>query len=150
SSLAILASSMPAGKTYKDVWAAAVKFDLVKLSSLLPEAEVGFNVQSILVLLLASLIVGIRCSWSVTGEREKNTWEALLLTPISAKQMIHGKLWGIMGASYWYVLAYAAPAVALSVFGGVMSLFWTSVWLAVTFLAMYFIGAAGMYSSVKS
>ena len=68
----------------------------------------------------------------------------------AAKQLIRGKLWGIMGASYVYLLAYAAPALVLSVLGGVMSLFWVLLWLAVTVLAMYYIGAAGLWSSVRS
>jgi ABC-type Na+ efflux pump permease subunit len=101
-------------------------------------------------MLLASLIVGIRCSGAVTGERERKTWEALLLTPLSAKQLIRGKLWGIMGSSYVYLLAYAAPALILSVLGGVMALLWVLMWLAVTVLAMYYVGAAGLWASVRS
>jgi hypothetical protein len=72
------------------------------------------------------------------------------MTPLSARQLIRGKLWGVMGASTWYLAAYAVPAVVLSVFGGLLALFWTVVWLAVTLLAMYFIGAAGIWCSVKA
>jgi len=92
----------------------------------------------------------VRCSGAISGEREKQTWEALLLTPLSARQLVHGKLWGIMGASYYYLLAYAVPALGLSVLGGFMSLFWTALWLAVTFLAMYFVGATGLRCSVRA
>jgi ABC-type Na+ efflux pump permease subunit len=95
-------------------------------------------------------VVGIRTSGAITGERERQTWEALLLTPLSARQMVRGKLWGIMGASYWYLLAYAAPAVTLSAFGGLWALFWTVTWLLVTVLAMYFVGASGLWCSVRS
>ena len=63
--------------------------------------------------------------------------------------MIHGKLWGVTGASYWYLLAYGAPAVMLSVLGGVLAFFWTLLWLGVTVLAMYFVGAAGLYCSAR-
>ena len=35
------------------------------------------------------------------------------MTPLSVKQLIRGKLWGIIGASYLYLLAYAVPALAL-------------------------------------
>jgi hypothetical protein len=55
-----------------------------------------------------------------------------------------------MGASYWYLLAYGATAIVFSVFGGVLALFWTMIWLAVTVLAMYFIGAAGLFCSARS
>jgi ABC-type Na+ efflux pump permease subunit len=101
-------------------------------------------------MLLASLVVGIRCSGSIANEREKQTWEAVLLTPMTAKQIIRGKLWGVMGASLWYLLAYAAPAVTLSGLGGPVALFYTVLWVAVTILAMYFIGAAGLWCSVRA
>ena len=150
SSSLILVLSMGTGKGVGAMYDAVTHLDAVKLSNLMPDASTGFLIQSLIVLLLASLVVGVRCSGSITGEREKMTWEALLLTPMSAKSMIHGKLWGIMGASYWYLLAYAATAIVFSVFGGVLSLFWTVIWLAVTVLAMYYIGAAGLFCSARS
>ena len=101
-------------------------------------------------MLLAGVVIGIRCSGAITGERERQTWEAVLLTPLSAKQLVHGKLWGVMGACYWYLLAYAVPAVLLSALGGIGSLGWTVLWLAVTVLAMYFMGAAGLWCSARS
>lgn len=132
-----------------------------KLSSLLawtgpatgtppPMPSDEFFLQSIVAMLLASLMVGIRTSGTISGEREKQTWEALLLTPMTSRQIIAGKLWGIMGSSYLYVLAYAVPALALSAVGGPLPLFWTAIWLAVTWLAMYFVGAAGVWCSVRS
>ncbi len=126
------------------------RFDWPRLGLLMPEADLGFLFQAIVVLLLASLVVGIRCSGSITGEREKQTWEALLMTPLSAKQLVRSKLWGVMGASYWYLLAYAGPAMALAALGGWLALLWTVLGLAVTVLAMYFIGAAGIYCSVRA
>lgn len=113
-------------------------------------AEQYFLLQSILAMLVASLVVGIRCSGAVTGEREKSTWEALLLTPLTARHLVRGKLWGIIGSSYLYLLAYAVPALALSAVGGFLAFFWTAIWLGVTWLAMYFVGAAGLWCSVRS
>jgi ABC-type transport system involved in multi-copper enzyme maturation permease subunit len=101
-------------------------------------------------MLIASLVVGIRCSGTISGEREKQTWEALLLTPLSSRQLVRGKLWGIMGASYLYLLVYAVPALGLSAVSSFLAFFWTGIWLAVTWLAMYFVGAAGIWCSVRS
>src|SRR5207244_9488292 len=41
-------------------------------------------------------------------------------------------------------------ALPISIFGGVMAFFWTVLWLGVTVLAMYFVGAAGIWCSVRS
>jgi ABC-type transport system involved in multi-copper enzyme maturation permease subunit len=150
SSVAILWLSLPPGVTAGDVLTALAYFQPGKLARIMPRAGDGFLVQGVVVMLLASLVVGIRCSGAVTGERERQTWEALLLTPLSAKQLIRGKLWGIMGASYVYLLAYAAPAIVLAVLGGILPLLWVLLWLAVTVLAMYYIGAAGLWASVRS
>jgi ABC-type transport system involved in multi-copper enzyme maturation permease subunit len=150
SSSLILVFSMPSGKGLGDVVSAIAHLDVVKLTNLWPDAGMGFLVQSLVVMLVASLVVGVRCSGAITGERERMTWEALLLTPMSAKSMIHGKLWGIMAASYWYLLAYGATAVVFSVLGGAIALFWTVIWLGATVLAMYFIGAAGLFCSARS
>jgi ABC-type transport system involved in multi-copper enzyme maturation permease subunit len=150
SGLILWASLLAEGKTVGDIVGAVLHLNVGKAFTLLPDAGPGFLVQSVAVMLLASLVVGIRCSGAVTGERERQTWEALLLTPLSARAVIRGKMWGIMGASYWYLLAYAAPAVLLSALGGLFALFWTLIWLAVTVLAMYFVGAAGLWCSVRS
>jgi ABC-type transport system involved in multi-copper enzyme maturation permease subunit len=149
SALLILGFTMTAGTTPADVFAIAWQFDF-RLGDLFPGAARGFLAQGVIVMLLASLVVGVRCSGAVTGERERQTWEPLLLTPLSASELIRGKLWGIMGASYGYLLAYGLPAILLSVLAGPLATIWTIVWLGVTVLAMYFIGAAGLWASVRS
>jgi ABC-type transport system involved in multi-copper enzyme maturation permease subunit len=150
SSLLILALALVPGSTFAEVFDALRHFDYDHLELLLPTAAGGFLVQGMTIMLLASLVVGIRCSGAVTGERERQTWEPLLLTPLRAREMIHGKLWGIMGASYAYLFACGLPAFTLSLVAGPLATFWTVLWLAVTVLAMYFIGAAGLWSSVRS
>ncbi|HXG08237.1 MAG TPA: ABC transporter permease subunit [Gemmataceae bacterium] len=137
------------GTTLQTLLHHAARLDLIGLSLQIGPAEEGFQAQGVVVMLLASLLVGIRCSGAVSGEREKQTWEALLLTPLTAKQLIRGKLWGIMGASYVFVLAYAVPALSLAMLGGLAALFWAAIWLAVTVLAMYCIGAVGIWCSVR-
>ncbi len=149
SSLTILWLSLPVSATWSGLAGAVGHLDWYRLGLLMPDSDLGFLIQNLVVLLLASLIVGIRCSGAITGEREKQTWEALLMTPLSAKQLVRSKLWGVMGASYAYLLAYAGPAVALSALGGWLALCWTVLGVAVTVLAMYFIGAAGIYCSVR-
>jgi ABC-type transport system involved in multi-copper enzyme maturation permease subunit len=113
-------------------------------------AASGFFWQGIVVLLMATLVIGVRCSGAVTQEREKNTWEALLLTPLETRQLIRSKLWGIIGASLPYLAAFGLPALALAVIGGILPVFWVGLWLAVTLLAMAFIGSAGLWCSVRA
>src|SRR5438552_13359110 len=145
-----------AGISLDDVRAAVMYGDVTKLIRYREEmvekapCDEWFMLQGILAIFLASLVVGIRCSGAISGERERLTWEALLLTPLETRHLVRGKLRGIMGASYPYLRVYAVPAVLLSLLGGVRSFVWTIIALAVTLLAMYFIGAVGIWCSVRS
>jgi ABC-type transport system involved in multi-copper enzyme maturation permease subunit len=154
SSLWILVSLAPTALKPVELLQLALRFDLGGLVSRLSvppgAADQSFIWQGIGAMLIGSLVVGIRCSGAVTGERERSTWEALLLTPLTTRQLVRGKLWGIIGSSYLYLLAYAVPALAVAGLCGLGCLFWTLVWLAVTWLAMYFVGAAGLWCSVRS
>lgn len=112
-------------------------------------AGTEFARLAIYVFLISGLVVGIRCSGAVTGERERQTWEALLLTPLAVRELIHGKLWGILGASYPYLLAYAVPAIVVGTLYDPSELWWTVPGLLATGLGMYFAGAAGMWCSAR-
>jgi ABC-type transport system involved in multi-copper enzyme maturation permease subunit len=154
--LGILWSNVPPEISLTRLSRAVAHVDVETLQSVVqalwtsPSTSDAFLLQGLAVMFLASFVVGIRCSGAVSGERERQTWEALLLTPLETRQLIRAKLWGIIGASYPYLLAYAAAALLLSLLGGPKALFWTSLWLAVTWLAMFYIGAAGLWCSVRS
>jgi ABC-type transport system involved in multi-copper enzyme maturation permease subunit len=115
-----------------------------------PEMVFWFSCMSLSAMLLFSLVVGIRCSAAISGEREKKTWEALLLTPLPTKKIVGGKLWGILGASYLYLIAYAVPALLFSFLGDVPCVLTTFIWTGVIWLAMTFIGSAGVWCSVRA
>jgi ABC-type transport system involved in multi-copper enzyme maturation permease subunit len=153
SSGAILVSNLPPTVSAADLWRRAASLDwmgVVQILSQIGPAGPDFWWQGLVVMLVASLVVGIRCSGAVSGERERQTWEALLLTPLETRELIRGKLWGIIGASYPYLLAYAVPAGLLSLLGGPGAVAWTLIWLGVTWLATYYIGAAGLWCSTRS
>jgi ABC-type Na+ efflux pump permease subunit len=151
SSAVILVLHLAPLHTIDDVLTNIVTFDPVCLSQCFePEVGGAFLFQALIAMLLASMVVGIRCSGAIVGERERGTWEALLLTPITARKLVRGKLWAIMGASYIYLAAYAIPAIGASALTCGAALFWTVIGLAVTLLAMYYLGAAGMYCSVRA
>jgi ABC-type transport system involved in multi-copper enzyme maturation permease subunit len=127
-----------------------VRLEFLDVAGAIQPAYEAFQIQGVVAMLFFSLLVGIRCSGAVTGERERMTWEALLLTPLTSQQLIRGKLWGILTVSYVYLLAYAIPVIPLSLLGGVSSLIWILIPLGVSILAMYYIGAAGLWSSVRA
>jgi ABC-type transport system involved in multi-copper enzyme maturation permease subunit len=114
--------------------------------------RIGRDITTLAVaaIVISTLLIGARCSGAITGEREKQTWEALLLTPLTADQLVRGKLRGILGASLPYLLAYAIPFLAFSCLGGPLLLIRAVALLAVTLLAIYFVGAVGLWCSAHS
>jgi ABC-type transport system involved in multi-copper enzyme maturation permease subunit len=115
-----------------------------------PDSGADFLGLAAAALFSSTVIVGIRCSGAIVGEREKQTWEALLVTPLTARELVRGKLWAVMGASYPYLAAYAIPAILCSALTFSIAVFYIVAGLAVTTLAMYYMGAMGLYFSVRS
>ena len=109
-----------------------------------------FLVEGIVVALLFGIAVAIRSAGAVSGERERQSWDLLLLTPLETKQILRGKLWGIIDACRPYLLAYLLPALALAAFAGLLPLFWILFWWAWAWVLMYFMGAVGIDNSVRA
>jgi ABC-type transport system involved in multi-copper enzyme maturation permease subunit len=137
------------GPLWDAVWSLDLEGVLAILDASAPAGH-EFYWQGFTVMLLAALVLGVRCSGAVTGERERRTWEALLLTPLETRTLVRGKFWGILGAAVPYLIAYAVPALAIAALCGLGALFWTGLWLAVTCLAVAYAGAAGLWCSVRS
>jgi hypothetical protein len=111
-------------------------------------AQESFLLLAAVGMFAATLTVGARASAAVSGEREAGTWDALLATPLEPHQLLRGKLKGIMRAAVPHLLAFGLPLLALSLLGGVTAFFWTLLLLTLTPLAMFYLGAAGLYASV--
>ena len=106
--------------------------------------------HGVVVLLPLVLLVAIRASGCITEEREKGTWDALMLTPISTKQIVHGKFWGIVGAFLPYLVAIALSvgvvSVPLGIYGIVCGLFAVTV----LFIVSVWVAAFGVLCSAHS
>jgi ABC-type transport system involved in multi-copper enzyme maturation permease subunit len=96
------------------------------------------------------MLAAVRCASTISGERERQTWDVLLLTPLLTKTLLRGKLWGVLDSLRPYLLAYLAAAVPLSVLLGLPSLLCVVfVWLA-SWLLVYFAGATGIECSATA
>ncbi|MFM7152074.1 MAG: hypothetical protein ACKO23_19785, partial [Gemmataceae bacterium] len=103
-SFSIWASSLSStGGGWNEHVAALVGADFNRLESFHPGAAEWFFYVGLVVMFLSSLAVGVRCAESFSLERERQTLEALLLTPLSARQIVHAKLSAVMRAGYWYL-----------------------------------------------
>src|SRR5438105_3153832 len=93
SSVLIVFAHLKANVSYDELVRLLATLKIFELLARIGPAGQAFYVQSVVALLVATLLVGLRCSGAVTGERERQTWEALLLTPLPVQHLIRGKLW---------------------------------------------------------
>ncbi|MCI0379117.1 MAG: ABC transporter permease subunit [Gemmataceae bacterium] len=132
-------------------WAIALVFVLgVALFLILESKPETYFYHGLVMMTLVSLFVAVRASGAISGEREKHTWDSLLMTPLEARQLVRGKLWGIIDSARPYFLAYLIPALLWSARGELWGLFCTVFcWLA-SWGLLYYYGASGIYWSVQS
>jgi ABC-type transport system involved in multi-copper enzyme maturation permease subunit len=143
---------LPAGVTPQTLAADAVQGDFAALSAALAGvsgAEIGFLVQGLLSLLFLAVIVNLRSAGGISGEREKGTWDALLLAGMKPRDMIRGKLLGILDSTLPYLIAYGVPAVLFAAMGGVLSVLATLGPLALAWPLMYLSGAVALERSTR-
>lgn len=63
-----------------------------------------------------TLFVGLRASGTIVGERERQTWDGLLTTPMTPRELIRGKLRGILASAWPYLLVYLLTSAATAAF----------------------------------
>jgi ABC-type transport system involved in multi-copper enzyme maturation permease subunit len=71
---------------------------------------------STFVLWLLQWAIGLRASAAVASERQRATWDALLVSPLEGREILWGKTWGSLFALRWLavaaVLAWTAATIA--------------------------------------
>src|SRR5262249_40366400 len=120
------------------------------LDALRPGAEVAFFHEGLAALLTLTFVVAIRASASITGEKEKGTWLALMLTTLSTQEIVAGKHRGLFWACMPYIAAHATVTVPLAAVLG----FWptmSAVCANLTMVLTVAVGAAiGIWCSTRT
>src|SRR5262249_42940176 len=109
-----------------------------------------FIFQGIAFLFLASLVAGVRTSGAITGERERQTWDSLLLTPLDTWDLIMDKADGALDILLPYFFAFAIPATLLALWMGIAAVIFTLSLLLLTWAAIYYMAATGIWCSARS
>jgi hypothetical protein len=109
-----------------------------------------FMAQGCVASVLISVVVGIRASGSVSGERERQSWDSLLLTPLETWELVREKQIGTMQGYYPLVLAYAVPTLILAGSQGPVALVYAAAVVLLTWTSTFYMAATGVYCSVTS
>ncbi len=117
------------------------------------EQPVYFLVPGAVVGLVLSFIVGVRASGAISGERERQTWESLLLTPMDTWEIIEDKVNGVLQSVDPFFIAFLVPALVLSFqdrtsrLGGLLL---TIAIIVIDWAAMVYMAAAGVHASAHA
>ena len=52
---------------------------------------------------LIQCAIGLRAAVTISSERERGTWDALLTSPLEGTEIVRGKLWGSLYALKWLI-----------------------------------------------
>jgi hypothetical protein len=104
-------------------------YALVKLQVRRNDISKHVTLIGVIFVLSASLLLVLRCGTSVAEEKRRNTWDDLLLTAQSFREITNGKMWGILQAIVPYIIAYAIPVFLLASIGGLDTFFLAALWI---------------------
>ena len=108
-----------------------------------------YDSPSLLFSFLIQLTVGLRAAVTISSERERSTWDALLTSPLMGREIIVGKLWGGLYAMRW-LLGGTLLAWCLSLVFGAMHWGDFVAILAFTLVASMYNAAVGVRTSLST
>jgi ABC-type transport system involved in multi-copper enzyme maturation permease subunit len=93
--------------------------------------------------------VGLRAAVTISSERERGTWDALLTSPLEGREIVRAKLWGSLHALRWL---FIATAIAWTVAAAGEALPWDDYAEAVvsTVMLSAFMAAVGVRTSLSA
>lgn len=94
-----------------------------------------------------SLPLSIRASGAITGERDRQTWDTLLMTPLETWEIVVAKRWGVLQAFGLYFLAFLVPVLILSCVLGFRAVLLSLAMLLIWGMALFLFTSTGIWCS---
>lgn len=97
-----------------------------------------------------SLIAGIRASGSVSSERERKTWESVLITPLDTWDLVVDKQMGTVDFLFPFFVATTLPSISLALRSGRVAVLFTVVAAFLSWVSIRYMAATGVWCSVRA
>lgn len=107
-----------------------------------------FPILATLQCFIILFMIPILTASSIAGERERQTLDVMLTTPISPFSIVLGKVFTAMAQVLMYVLS-SIPVMSLAFIIGGMSWSYILGFIAMVIYASFYVGAVGVYCSAK-
>jgi hypothetical protein len=110
-----------------------------------PERVEGHvHAMGVILLVGGTIIVGVRCSNTITEEKRRKTWEDLILTPLTRAEIMGGKRRGILFAAVPPLCAYVLPLFGLGALTGSSGVSIAAIWVVIASVAMLIAAFVGI------
>jgi ABC-type transport system involved in multi-copper enzyme maturation permease subunit len=133
----------------------AIVVFILLINSYTSSSGIGYSYRSLVVLFpvlgctecgLLSLMIPVITSGSISGEREKQTLDIMLTTPVSPMSIVTGKLWSAMMIVMMYMIA-SVPVMAIAfILGGLSWINLFGLFIMLLYLGIY-VGSVGIFCS---
>jgi ABC-type transport system involved in multi-copper enzyme maturation permease subunit len=113
------------------------------------QSSVWIGGSAVFIGFLIQWAIGLRAAVTISSERERGTWDALLTSPLEGVEIVRGKLWGSLWALKWFVgSALLAWTITLAMGG----MFWPEYVEEIVGLVVIgtFMSAIGVRTSLRS
>ena len=85
------------------------------------QSSAMYGNSAIFIGFLIQWAIGLRAAVTISSERERGTWDALLTSPLEGTEVVRGKLWGSLWALKWLV---GSALLAWTITFAIGGMFW--------------------------
>ena len=113
------------------------------------QASTWYGDSAMFIGFLIQWAIGLRAAVTISSERERGTWDALLTSPLEGTEIVRGKLWGSLWALKWLV---GSALLAWTITFAMGGMFWPEYVELLLGLAIIgpFMAAVGVRTSLRS
>lgn len=113
------------------------------------QSSLWYGNSAVFIGCLIQWAIGLRAAVTISSERERGTWDALLTSPLEGTEIVRGKLWGSLWALKWLIVTALLAWTITFAIGG---MFWPEYVEQIIGMAVIgtFMSAIGVRTSLRS
>ena len=113
------------------------------------QSSFWFGNSAVFIGFLIQWAIGLRAAVTISSERERGTWDALLTSPLEGTEIVRGKLWGSLWALKWLV---GSALLAWTITFAIGGMYWPEYLEQILGLVLIgtFMSAIGVRTSLRS
>jgi ABC-type transport system involved in multi-copper enzyme maturation permease subunit len=110
---------------------------------------VGSRGSAMVIGFLIQWAIGLRAAVTISSERERGTWDALLMSPLEGTEIVRGKLWGSLYALKWLIVSAVLAWTITLALGGMFAGEYAEAMIELVVIGT-FMAAVGVRTSLRS